>query len=160
MLAQKLAARRRGFTLIELLIVIVVIAILALIVIPRLMNAGDRARSATYHDNINQISKALEVFHNDMGCYPATGDLTDLGANTIGTVVTPTTTAGFTASNFHGPYLTSANGIGGSGLPLNPYVVSSDTTVADHWTYAAVAATGTSPATYTLAGTVLPPSGY
>jgi type II secretion system protein G len=156
MLTQHAAVRRRGFTLIELLIVIVVIAILALIVIPRLMSAGDRARSATYHDNLNQIIKGLEQFHADMGCYPASID--DLYSTTLPTDAT-TGYAGYTTAQFHGPYLTVPTGSGITTavlLPVNPYVTNTtSSTSATDWTYTVNAGSD-----YTLVGAVLPPSGY
>ena len=72
----KFAARRRGFTLIELLIVIVVIAILALIVIPRLLSAGRKARESTLRANVRILRTAVEQFNSDCGVFPT--NLTDI----------------------------------------------------------------------------------
>jgi type II secretion system protein G len=160
MLTSKLAVRRRGFTLIELLIVIVVIAILALIVIPRLMNAGNRARSATYTENLSQIEKGLETFHTDMGVYPTS--LADLYATTS-TALTAGTKAltGYTSAQFHGPYLTASNPISTTVLlPINPYIdntVSTNQTIAGHWTFTCPGTVNTT--SYDLVGVIAPPAG-
>jgi len=71
---------RKGFTLIDMLIVIVVIAILALIVIPRLLEAGRRAKAAA---NAEQPRPVIELAYDRQidltGGYvqiPAKGDTT------------------------------------------------------------------------------------
>jgi general secretion pathway protein G len=136
----KFAARRRGFTLIELLIVIVVIAILALIVIPRVMSAGRKARESTLKANLHQLRNALEQFQADCGLYPAA--ITDLtlakasapanGVNEAGdSEVIPT-------GSYQGPYLSVSGGIGTTGIPVNPFKHPSDADYSDdtaHWSY-------------------------
>ena len=118
------AARRRGFTLIELLIVIVVIAILALIVIPRLMGASRKAKDSTLKRNLHHLRNAVALYESDMGVYPTT--LTDLYDSSG---VTP-------LELWNGPYLKVEGAIiGTSAIPKNPYVDT--TTVTDHWTYTA-----------------------
>lgn len=137
MTLQKLAARRRGFTLIELLIVIVVIAILALVVIPRVMGASRKAKEATLKGNLHQLRNAIEQFQADVGGYPdkletllepktstSVKALDDAGAN----LTVP-------ANAYQGPYLTKQGGIDGGGIPKNPFTSATDTTVANHWNY-------------------------
>ena len=120
----KFAARRRGFTLIELLIVIVVIAILALIVIPKLMGASRKAKDSTLKANLQIVRNAIATYEADMGAYPA--NLTGLYS---GTGLTP-------AGSWKGPYLKQEGAvISGTAIPVNPYVTTS--TVSDHWTYTA-----------------------
>jgi type II secretion system protein G len=128
-------ASRRGFTLIELLIVIVVIAILALIVIPRVINASDRAREAARDANLHMINNALEQFRTDIGVYPS--ELVDLSAAAEGSVAAATKAyTGYVAAGFHGPYLNVKTGdVGDTGIPANPYKATTDTTLANHWTY-------------------------
>lgn len=130
-----------------------------LIVVPRLINAGDRARSADYHDNLNQITKGVESFKNDVGVYPAVLD--DLYANAVGNLNHDTTRLpGFTANDWHGPYLVAADSISPTILlPKNPYV-EGETTVAAHWIYVMIPATVNDPTTYTLTGAAVPPPGY
>jgi type II secretion system protein G len=123
---------RRGFTLIELLIVIVVIAILALIVIPKLMGAARQAKESTLKANLQRIRSSVAQFQADTGVYPAA--IADVVAGTA-----PTAGAGgasIPAGSYKGPYLTAKGGIGGNGLPMNPFVAATDGTVSDHWTYA------------------------
>ncbi len=114
----------RGFTLIEMLIVIVVIAILALIVIPRLLGAGRKAKEATLKGDLHQIRNAVQQFEADMGDYPAAKE--DLVATTA-----PTGTGGqgldLDSAGYQGPYLRTPDG----GLPKDPF-----TTLAD-WAYTA-----------------------
>ena len=130
----KFAARRRGFTLIELLIVIVVIAILALIVIPRVMNASGRARDAARDANMQQIRNAIEIFRTDLGVYPEVlTDLTVPKDNFTGLHAT-TRSNGAIEAGFNGPYLTINEG-GIENLPPNPYMPASVTTIAGHWDY-------------------------
>jgi len=131
------AARRRGFTLIELLIVIVVIAILALIVIPRVMSAGRKARESTLRANLHQLRNAIEMFQADTGVYP-----TSLDDLTVAVADAPATGAGgasIPAGSYQGPYLSVSGGIGTTGIPVNPFKHPSDadyTTASAHWTYA------------------------
>ncbi|MHB9130580.1 MAG: type II secretion system protein [Armatimonadota bacterium] len=123
-------AVRRGFTLIEMLIVIVVIAILALIVIPRLMSAGRKAKEATLRANLQELRNAIGQFEADCGVYPT--NLNDL----VAASETNLATTGVPANSYKGPYLTIGGGVAGSGLPLNPFgpVNSTTANITDHWT--------------------------
>lgn len=140
------AARRRGFTLIELLIVIVVIAILALIVIPRVMGASRKAKEATLKGNLHEIRNALEQFQADTGGYPTTANLIDIVApseaklqstnlvDEYGDAVNEVT------GTYKGPYLTTQGGIDNTGIPENPFEVPTGTPATDFtnaWNYTA-----------------------
>jgi len=118
--------RRKGFTLIEMLIVIVVIAILALIVIPRLLGAGRKAKEATLRGNLHQIRNAIQQFEADCGDYPAdSADLmTQPAAGNGGTGIA------LDVVGWQGPYLRTAD----SNLPKDPFTDAAD------WSY--TAATG------------------
>jgi len=59
-----------GFTLIEVLLVIVIIALLAAIIIPRLLGAKRAASEAALMADLREIRSALERFAADMGRYP------------------------------------------------------------------------------------------
>jgi general secretion pathway protein G len=119
--------RRSGFTLIEVLIVIVVIAILAAIVVPRLLGAGREAREASLRAHLQEIRNAVGLFQAQCGDYPAA--LTDIMATTApatgGNGVTINT------ADFRGPYLTTADGK----LPDNP--ITGENAVGTDWTYTA-----------------------
>jgi general secretion pathway protein G len=67
MFARTRGSTRRGFTLIEMLIVIVIISVLALIVIPRLMGAGRKAKEAALRGDLHQIRNAIQQFEADCG---------------------------------------------------------------------------------------------
>ncbi len=121
-------SRRRGFTLIELLLVLGVIAILAALVIPKLVMASNDALANTAQMQINSARRALErykVEHNDT--YPAIGDMWTV-------LVSKTDGAGNVAADGgFGPYLLKP--------PLNPYTNSAtlaapgSETDDDGWTY-------------------------
>ena len=130
MTLHKLAARRRGFTLIEMWIVIVVIAILALIVIPRLLSAGRKAKEATLRANLHQLRNAIATFEADTGVYP--GDLDDLVAANEGAL----TVTGVPSGTYKGPYLTTSGGLGGTGIPQNPFA-GATSAVSANWSYTA-----------------------
>lgn len=62
----------RGFTLMELMVVILIIAVLASLVVPRLLSAGDDAKVAAAKANISTISGALQRFRLDCDRFPTT----------------------------------------------------------------------------------------
>jgi type II secretion system protein G len=137
--------RRRGFTLIELLIVIVVIAILALIVIPRVMGASRKAKESSLKGNLQELRNGLEQFQADTGAYP--NQLTDLidlstAAPTTGIDGLPDgASVAIPSGSYKGPYLTPQGGLEASGIPINPFAPTltaatlSLTDLQANWTY-------------------------
>ncbi|GEM_PF-2460018 len=61
---------RSGFSLIELLVVIVVIGILAAVVVPNTIMAGDSARITATAQDLRSIEKAVEAYRNSSGRWP------------------------------------------------------------------------------------------
>lgn len=64
--------QQRGFTLIEIMVVVVIIAILAAVVVPRIMNRPEQARKVKAKTDILQIQNALDLYKLDNGFYPST----------------------------------------------------------------------------------------
>jgi general secretion pathway protein G len=62
--------RQRGFTLIEIMIVMVIIAMLAALVGPRVMNALGSSKVKASRIQIETLSNSLDSFHLDTGRYP------------------------------------------------------------------------------------------
>jgi general secretion pathway protein G len=99
--------KRRGFTLVELLIVIVIIAVLAAIALPRFMDSGQRSKEASLKANLKLIRNGLELFKNDTGAWPATlSDLTVTSAPATGKDNAGAAKS-ITAGDYKGPYLRS-----------------------------------------------------
>lgn len=62
--------RHKGFTLIELLVVIAIIGVLSTMTIVALGDVRTKSRDAKRVADIQQISKALELYYADQGYYP------------------------------------------------------------------------------------------
>jgi len=63
--------RAQGFTLIEIMIVMVIIAMLAALVGPRVMGALGSSKVKATKIQIETLSNAVDAFHLDTGRYPA-----------------------------------------------------------------------------------------
>lgn len=61
-----------GFTLIEIMVVVVILAVLAGLVIPRILERPEEARRAKARIQIESIEGALKLFKLDNGFYPST----------------------------------------------------------------------------------------
>jgi len=125
MMSRMANRRSKGFTLIEMLIVIVVIAILALIVIPRLLGAGRKAKEATLRGDLHQLRNAIQQFEADCGDYPS-AEATLMTAPAAGS--SGGTGIMLDVTGWQGPYLRTADG----NLPKDPFTDSSTT-----WAYTA-----------------------
>jgi general secretion pathway protein G len=66
------APRARGFTLIEVMVVVVILALLAAIVVPKVMSRPDEARVVAAKADIAAISQALKLYRLDNTFYPST----------------------------------------------------------------------------------------
>lgn len=64
--------KRRAFTLIELLVVIMILAILAALIVPRIINRTDDAKISRAKSDMATLSGQLNQFRLDTGRYPST----------------------------------------------------------------------------------------
>jgi general secretion pathway protein G len=94
--------RQRGFTLVELLVVIVVLAVLAAIVLPKFMDSSTRSKESSLKTDLKLLRNAITLFQADIGKYPNT--LADL-AQTDKTAVKDQDGAVVKAADWHGPYI-------------------------------------------------------
>jgi len=62
----------RGFTLIEIMVVVVILAILAALVGPRILGRTDDAKISAAKDQIKQIETGLKLYKLDNGSFPST----------------------------------------------------------------------------------------
>ena len=93
----------RGFTLIEMLVVIAIIALLAGLVGPAVMNQFDKSKTKAAGIQIADNDKSLELFKLDVGRYPT-------NAEGLQALVTKPASA----NGWNGPYLKG-------GLPSDPW---------------------------------------
>jgi general secretion pathway protein G len=66
------ATKVSGFTLIELLLVLVILATLAAVVVPKFARRSEQARITAAKTQISQFEVALDAFEIDVGRYPTT----------------------------------------------------------------------------------------
>jgi general secretion pathway protein G len=64
--------REAGVTLIEMMVVVVIIALFAALVLPRMMGQADRAKKTAARSQINAYMTALGSYKLDNGVYPTT----------------------------------------------------------------------------------------
>lgn len=105
---------RKGFTLIEMLIVLIIIAVLAVVVLPRIMNARRRAMDEAARATLMQLNMAVEEFEADLNCYPTSLDdlFTRVAAGYAGVGMAGTSVTAVTVFNadtlWRGPYFLKA----------------------------------------------------
>ena len=75
-----LRTNRKGVTLIELLIVVLILAALSAIAIPRISQSAANAKAKSCHSNISIINSAIEQYYLDNDIWP--GDLTAITQDT------------------------------------------------------------------------------
>lgn len=64
--------KQAGFTLIEVMVVIVILAIMAGLVVPKVVGQSDKARVKTTETALSATSNAIDMFKVDNGRYPST----------------------------------------------------------------------------------------
>jgi len=64
--------KQSGFTLIEILVVITILAILAGLLVPRVMDRPDQARVVAAKNDVRAIQSAVNLYRLDNGVYPST----------------------------------------------------------------------------------------
>lgn len=67
-------ARQGGFTLIEVMVVVVILAILATVVVPRIMDRPDQARVTKAKQDIRAVEASLNLYRLDNFRYPTTDE--------------------------------------------------------------------------------------
>lgn len=101
---KKVVKAHAGFTLIELLVVMAILAVLAAIVGPNIMNKLGGAKSDAAKVQIADLGAALDMYRLDVGHYPSTNDgLQALVSNEAD------------SNRWNGPYLKKKN------VPMDPW---------------------------------------
>ena len=89
---------RKGFTLVELLVVMIIIAALAAVIVPRVFTRAEQGRRAKAIADIKSLETAIDMYSADSGQPPTTEQ--GLQALRENPTVPPE------AKNWNGPYLT------------------------------------------------------
>jgi general secretion pathway protein G len=75
---------KAGFTLIELMIVVIIIAALAAMVAPSLINRSDEAKDNIARGDLGSLDTALKLFRLDTGAFPSSEQGLDTLLNATG----------------------------------------------------------------------------
>ena len=94
----------RGFTLVEMLLVLVILAALAAVVVPKFTGRSKQAKIAAAQTEMSSLETALDAFEVDNGYYPRSGDD---GLEAL--IIQPNNTPGW-----RGPYIKK-------GIPTDPW---------------------------------------
>ena len=100
---RNLLTRQGAFTLVEMLLVLVILAALAAVVVPKFAGRSQQAKETAARSQIANIEIALDMFETDNGYYPSGSD----GLEEL--VEQPSN-----ATSWQGPYLKK-------GVPLDPW---------------------------------------
>ncbi len=100
--SRKRHSRRGGFTLVEMLLVLVILATLAAIVVPKFAGRSEQARITAAQTQISNLEIVLDSFEVDNGTYPK-------GNNGLQDLVEQPSYA----RNWRGPYIEE--------IPLDPW---------------------------------------
>ncbi len=65
---------RRGFTIVEILVVVIIIAVLATMIVPRFLGRVGLSRQAVAKAKLAEIEKAVEIFSYDYDRWPVNLD--------------------------------------------------------------------------------------
>ena len=107
--------RRSGFTLIEVMVVVVILAILAALIVPKIMGRPDEARIVAARQDVSTIMQALRLYRLDNLRYPSS-------EQGLAALVTPPSSAPLAPNWKSGGYLERLpkDPWGGSYQYLNP----------------------------------------
>ena len=75
---KKFVKNKKGFTLIELVIVVAILGVLALLVVPNVVNRKNEAEEAVINANIKVINNAIKMYYFEQGDYPQANNIEDL----------------------------------------------------------------------------------
>lgn len=98
--------RQNAFTLVELLIVIIIIAVLAAIAIPKFSNSTTRSKESALRSNLKLVRNAVELFRADTGLFPKTlSALSETSMTTTQGYDSTATLTNINSADWRGPYL-------------------------------------------------------
>lgn len=101
------SVRRRGFTLPEVLVTITIVAVLAAVVVPAVLNQVSKGDDSAVSQDLISIRTGITTFTSDTRKFP--GRLTDLGLDALISDSTDIAGAKYgseAVSGYKGPYLT------------------------------------------------------
>lgn len=97
---------RQGFTLVEMILVMVILAALAAVVVPKFAGRSKQAKETQAQSQISNMELAIDSYEVDMGEYPRSG-------NNLQELINPPSANNTTS--WQGPYLKKG------GVPLDPW---------------------------------------
>lgn len=71
-LSTRASGGEEGFSLLELMVVVVILSVLALVIVPRVIDRPDQARAARAQSDLAAISSAVQLYKLDNFRYPTT----------------------------------------------------------------------------------------
>lgn len=105
---QSLSKRKaQGFTLVELLVVVVILAVLAAVVLPKFVSSSQKSKEAALKSDLVMLRNAVTLFKTDTGYYPQS--LSDLAAASAPAKGLDSAAAlqNVNAADWQGPYVES-----------------------------------------------------
>ena len=120
------AAAAAGFTLIEIMVVVVILAVLGALVVPKILENVDKARVTRAQSDIRAVQTALDLYRLDNFKYPTTEQgLQALVTQPVDPTITNYRSGGYLPSLPKDPwnnvYLYASPGVGGRDYDITTY---------------------------------------